>query len=268
MSAITLVASAVYRESVRDRVPLTIAGFGVLLVAASYLIGQITAGQDLKIIKDLGLAAINVLGLFIAIFIGINLVAKEVERRSIYNLLSKPVTREQFLIGKYLGLVMTLAVNIAAMCVAFYLVLLYQHWAATPGQRSAWPAPAMDPKLMIAVALIFGELMLVTAIALFFSSFAGPLVAIMLTFALWIAGHFNADLRQFEQVVDSAPVAALARALYYALPNFAPFNVKAEVVHGIAVSTSHVVLTLAYAAVYIAMLLVAAIAVFRRRDFK
>lgn len=268
MTSIRLVAAAVYRESVRDRVPLTIAGFGVLLVAASYLISQLTAGQDLKIIKDLGLAAINVLGLFIAIFIGINLVAKEVERRSIYNLLSKPVTREQFLIGKYMGLVMTLAVNIAAMCVAFYAVLWYQDWVATEGMREAWPAPATDPKLMIAVALIFGELMLITAVALFFSSFSSPLLAILLTFALWIAGHFNADLRQFEQVVDSPVVAYIARAAYYALPNLAPFNVKAEIVHGVPVAASHVALTLAYAAVYITMLLVAAIAVFRRRDFK
>ena len=268
MTAIRLVASAVYRESVRDRVPLTIVGFGVLLVAASYLIGQLTAGQDLKIIKDLGLAAINLLGLFIAIFIGINLVAKEVERRSIYNLLSKPVTREQFLIGKYLGLVTTLAVNIAAMCVAFYAVLFYQDWMASAPVRASWPAPAMDPRLLIAVVLIFAELMLVTAVALFFSSFAGPLVAIMLTFALWVAGHFNADLRQFEQVVDSVAVAYVARALYYLLPNFAPFNVKAEVVHGIAVAPSHVWLTLAYAGIYITMLLVAATVVFRRRDFK
>jgi ABC-type transport system involved in multi-copper enzyme maturation permease subunit len=268
MTAIRLVASAVYRESVRDRVPLTIAGFGVLLVAASYLIGQLTAGQDLKIIKDLGLAAINLLGLFIAIFIGINLVAKEVERRSIYNLLSKPLTRDQFLIGKYLGLVMTLAVNIGAMCLAFYAVLFYQHWIAPPGLRASWPAPAMDPALLVAVLLIFGELMLVTAIALFFSSFAGPLVAILLTFGLWVAGHFNSDLRQFEQVVDSPVAAYIARALYYVLPNFAPFNVKAEVVHGVPVAAAHVVLTLLYAALYITMLLVAAMTVFRRRDFK
>ena len=268
MTAIRLVAFAVYRESVRDRIPLTIAGFGVLLVAASYLISQLTAGQDLKIIKDLGLASINILGLFIAIFIGINLVAKEVERRSIYNLLSKPVTREQFLVGKYCGLVMTLAVNIGAMCLAFYAVLFYQHWAANEAVRAAWPAPALDPNLMIAVALILGELMLVTAVALFFSSFSSPLLAILLTFALWIAGHFNADLRQFEQVVDSKPVAYLARAVYYLLPNLAPFNVKAEVVHGVPVATSHVLLTLAYAGVYITMLLLAAMAVFRRRDFK
>jgi ABC-type transport system involved in multi-copper enzyme maturation permease subunit len=268
MRAIGLVASAVYRESVRDRVPLTIAGFGVLLVFASYLIGQLTAGQDLKIIKDLGLAALNILGLFIAVFIGIGLVAKEVDRRSIYTLLSKPLTREQFLIGKYLGLVMTLAVNLGAMCLAFYAVLFYQDFVASEGLRRSWPAPAMDLRLMIAVALIFGELMLVTAIALFFSSFSGPLLSMLLTLALWIAGHFNADLRQFEAVVDSAAVAFIARGVYYLLPNLAPFNVKAEVVHGVPVTTAHVALTLAYAAVYITAVLLAAMAIFRKRDFK
>ena len=115
MRAVRLVALAVFRESIRDRVPLTIVGFGVLLVAASYLIGQMTAGQDLKITKDLGLAALNLLGLLIAVFIGIGLVAKEVERRSIYSLLSRPLTREQFILGKFTGLLMTLAVNLAAM---------------------------------------------------------------------------------------------------------------------------------------------------------
>lgn len=268
MHAIRLVAFAVYRESVRDRVPLTIAGFGVLLVSASYLISQMTAGQDLKIIKDLGLAALNLLGLLIAVFIGIGLVAKEVERRSIYSLLSKPVTREQFLVGKYLGLVLTLAVNLGAMCLAFYAVLFYQDAVATESQRAGWPAPAMDPRLMTAVVLIFGELMLVTAVALFFSTFSSPLLSMLLTLGLWVVGRFNTDLRQFDQVVDSPVLSWIAKGAYYLLPNLAPFNVAAEVVHGVPVSASHVGLTLAYAAVYITIVLVAAAAVFRRRDFK
>ena len=121
---------------------------------------------------------------------------------------------------------------------------------------------------MVAVVLIFGELMLITAIALFFSSFSSPLLSMLLTLALWIAGHFNADLRQFEAVVDSPAVAYIARALYYLLPNLAPFNVKAEVVHAVPVTASHVVLTLAYAGVYISAVLLAAMAVFRKRDFK
>jgi ABC-type transport system involved in multi-copper enzyme maturation permease subunit len=268
VNAIRLVALAVYRESVRDRVPLTIVGFGVLLVCASYLISQMTAGQDVKIIKDLGLTALSILGLLIAVFIGIGLVAKEVERRSIYSLLSKPLTREQFLLGKYFGLVMTLAVNIGAMCLAYYGVLLYQELTADATLKASWPAPAMDPRLMIAVVLIFAELMLVTAVAMFFSTFSGPLMAILFTLGLWVAGHFNADLRNFEEVVDAPAAVYTARVLYYLLPNLAPFDVKAEVVHGVGISASHVLLTLAYAAVYIAALLVAAIAVFRRKDFK
>ena len=268
MTAIRLVAWAVYRESVRDRVPLTIAGFGILLVCASYLIGQLTAGQDLKIIKDLGLAALNILGLSIAVFIGIGLVAKEVERRSIYSLLSKPVTREQFLLGKFFGLAMTLAVNLTAMVIAYYGVLFYQDIAATAGERAAWPAPAMDPRLLVAVVLIFGELMLVTALALFFSTFTSPLISILLTIGLWIAGHFNADLRNFGDVVDSRAAASLAKGVYYLLPNLAPFNVKAEVVHGVSVPASHVALTLGYAVVYTSALLVSAMAIFRKKDFK
>jgi ABC-type transport system involved in multi-copper enzyme maturation permease subunit len=268
MRAIVLVARAVFKESVRDRVPLAIVGFGVLLVAASYLISQMTAGQDLKIIKDLGLAALSLLGLLIAVFIGIGLVAKEVEKRSIYSVLSKPVTRAQYLLGKYLGLVMTLAVNLSAMCVAMYAVLAYQEFTALESTKAAWPAPALDPRLMIGVVLIFAELMLITAVALFFSTFSSPLLATLLTLGLWIAGHFNADLRHFEEVVDAPIAKNVALVLYYVLPNLAPFNVKAEVVHAVPVSASHVLLTLAYAAVYIAMLLLASIAVFRRRDFK
>lgn len=268
MRAIGLVALAAYKESVRDRVPLMIVAFGVLLVAASYLISQMTAGQDVKIVKDLGLAAISILGLLIAVFIGIGLVSKEVERRSIYSVLSKPVTREQFLLGKYAGLVMTLVVNILAMCVAYYLVLWVQHLIASEGLRATWPAPATDPRLLIAVLLIVAELMIVTAVALFFSTFSSPFLAAALTLGLWVAGHFNADLRNFQEVLDNPIAVNVARVFYYVLPNLAPFDVKSEVVHGIPVSASHVLLTLAYAAVYIAILLLASMAIFRRRDFK
>lgn len=268
MRAIALVAGAVFRESVRDRVPYSMVLFAVLLMAASYLISQLTAGQDLKIIKDLGLAAISIFGLLIAVFIGIGLVSKEVERKSVYGLLTKPVTRTEFVLGKYAGLVLTLAVNIAAMTVAFYAVLYYMGLTASPGTRAAWPAPATDPQLLVATLLIFAELAVVTAVALFFSTFSSPLLAMVLTLGLWIAGHFNADLRNFENVIEAPAAVWVAKVLYYVLPNLAPFDIKAEVVHGFAVSMRHVGLTLLYAAVYAGMLLAAAVAIFRRRDFK
>lgn len=268
MRTIAIVAGAAFRESVRDRVPYTMVVFAVLMIAASYLISELTAGQDLKIIKDLGLAAMAVFGLAIAVFIGIGLVSKEVDRKSVYGLLTKPVTRAQFILGKYLGLLVTLAVNLSVMTVAYYLVLLYMDVTATPAMRASWAAPALDPRQVVAIVLIMGELALVTALALFFSTFSSPLLSAMLTLGLWVAGHFNADLRQFEQVVDQPAVAWVARSLYYVLPNLAPFNVRAEVVYGMPVAASHAGFTLLYAAIYIAALLAAAVAIFRRRDFK
>src|SRR5687768_4932289 len=232
-------------------------------MAASYLIGQLTAGQDIKIIKDLGLAAIATFGLMIAIFIGIGLVWKEVERRSIYSLLAKPVSRAQFIVGKYCGLVLTLGVNVAVMVAAWYGVLAYMSTANTPGAASA-----TDPRMLEAVVLIFVELMLVTAVALFFSTFSSPFLSAGLTLGLWVVGHFNADLRNFETVVDSPAAAWLARGLYYLLPNFSAFDVKYQVVHALPVPGAYLASTAAYGAAYIGLLLVAAVAVFSRRDFK
>jgi ABC-type transport system involved in multi-copper enzyme maturation permease subunit len=262
------IALSVFRESVRDKVFFNLLLFAVILVGASLLVGQTTAGQDLKIIKDLGLAATSLFGLFIAVFIGIGLVWKEVERRSVYSLLSKPVRRTDLVLGKYLGLVFTLLVNVAVMALALYALLAYAQAATPASEQLAWEAPAVDPALLVAFALIFAQLMLVTALALFFSTFSSPMLSAAFTFGLYVVGHFNADLKNFERVVDSPAVAWLARALYYLLPNLAPFDVKAQVVHGQAVAAGYVGLTLAYAVVYIAALLVAASAIFSRRDLK
>jgi ABC-type transport system involved in multi-copper enzyme maturation permease subunit len=268
MRVIGLVAVNVFKESVRDKVLYNLVVFAVLLISVSFLLGQLTAGQDLKIIKDLGLASISTFGLLIAVFIGIGLVWKEVERRSIYSLLVKPLGRGQFVIGKYAGLVLTLLVNVSVMTVALYVVLAYMGWIADPSTKNSWPAPAADPAMLKAVALIFIELMLVTAIALFFSTFSSPFLSAVLTLGLWVIGHFNADLRNFENVVESRAVAGLARAVYYVLPNFAAFDVKAQVVHGQAVDVGYVALEAAYGLTYLALVLVAAVAIFTRRDFK
>src|SRR5438045_6476252 len=134
--ALALIAANVFRESVRDKVLYNLVLFAILLIAGAYLIGQLTAGQDVRIIKDLGLSAMSVFGLFIAVFIGIGLVSKEVERRSVYSLLPKPIHRYQLVLGKYAGLVLTLAVNMSIMTLAFYAVLLYTSWGIDPLVRS------------------------------------------------------------------------------------------------------------------------------------
>jgi ABC-type transport system involved in multi-copper enzyme maturation permease subunit len=262
------IAVNVFRESVRDKVLYNLVLFAVLMMAASYLIGQLTAGQDVKIIKDLGLAATLIFGLFIAVFIDIGLVSKEVERRSIYSLLAKPIERSHVVLGKYLGLSLTLVVNVAIMTTALYVVLAYMRWGVDPAVERAWDAPALDPRLLQAILLILVELLVVTAIALFFSTFSTPLLSAALTFGLVIAGHFSADLRNFQDVVESGVAQLIARGVYWVLPNLAQFDVKAQVVHGQTVPAAYLALTMGYALLYVAMLLVVACFVFSRRDFK
>ncbi|HMB81834.1 MAG TPA: ABC transporter permease subunit, partial [Vicinamibacterales bacterium] len=228
MRVTAAIAINVFRESVRDKVLYNLVLFAMLLMASSFLIGQLTAGQDVKIIKDLGLAATSFFGLFIAVFIGIGLVSKEVERRSIYALLAKPITRAQLVIGKFCGLVLTLAVNIGVMALALYAVLAYMSWGVAPEVRSVWDAPALDPALLKAVFLILVELTLVTSVALFFSTFSSPMLSAALTFGLYVVGHFSGDLRNFQQVIDSPAAARIAGGLYWVLPNLSQFDIKSD----------------------------------------
>jgi ABC-type transport system involved in multi-copper enzyme maturation permease subunit len=268
MGVVGTVALNVFRESVRDKVLYNLVLFAVLLIGASYLLSQLTAGQDIKIIKDLGLFAMSLFGLFIAVFIGIGLVSKEVEKRSIYSLLSKPISRQQFILGKYVGLVLTLIVNLTVMTVAYYAVLGAVAWVDGAWFRPHWEAPAMDPALLKAIAMIFLQLAIVTAVALLFSTFSSPMLAAALTFGLYIVGHFNADLRNFEMVVPSKFVAFFARVLYYVLPNLAPLDIKNQVVHAVPVPAGFLLLNTAYAFIYISVLLATGTFIFMRRDFK
>jgi ABC-type transport system involved in multi-copper enzyme maturation permease subunit len=264
-----VVAWHVFKENVRDRALYGIGAFALLLVAVSLFVGQLSAGEDVKIIKDLGLATIEVAGALMAVFIGIGLVAREVERRSILSILAKPVLRWEFIAGKYLGLLLTLAVNVAAMTAALYLVLAYLDWQALPVERQAWDAPATDPRLLLAVLTVGAELALLTAVALFFSTFSSSaLLSMLLTVGILVAGWLSADLRAFGDSVDApAPVVAFVAAVGWVIPAFSAFDIKAQVVHGAPLPSGFVTYTVVYAAVYIGALLAGAVAVFSRREF-
>jgi ABC-type transport system involved in multi-copper enzyme maturation permease subunit len=263
-----IVAIAVFRESVRDKVFYNLVLFALLLVGASVLIGQLTAGQDVKIIKDLGLAATSVFGLFVAIFVGISLVSKEVDRRSVYPLLAKPIRRSELIAGKYLGLLLTLLVNTVVMTVALYTVLYVLSRGVPENVQRAWDTPAMDPALLKAIALIYVDIAVVTAVALFFSSYSSPMLSAVFTLGIYVVGQFNADLKRFDQIVDAPAVAMLAKTAYYVLPDFSRFDVKLAVVHGLPVTAAYLAASALYATAYIAALLLGAMAIFSRRDFK
>jgi ABC-type transport system involved in multi-copper enzyme maturation permease subunit len=266
---IGLVAWHVFKESVRDRVLYGIGAFAVLLVAASVAIAQLSAGEDVKIIKDLGLTTIEMAGALMSVFIGVGLIAREIDRRSIFSLLAKPLPRWEFIAGKYFGLVLTLLVNIAAMTAALYLVLAYLNWQALPVERRAWDAPATDPRLLLAVVMIAVELALLTAVALFFSSFSSSaLLSVGFTVGVYLTGCFSADLRAFGDIVDVSPVVAQAVSIVgWVVPAFSAFDIKAAVVHGLALPPGFVGYTLAYAAIYIAALVIGAVTIFSRREF-
>ena len=262
------VALAVFRESVRDRVFYNLVLFAVLLIGASILIGQLTAGQDVKIIKDLGLAATSLFGLFIAIFVGINLVSKEVDRRSVYPLFAKPIRRSEFIAGKYAGLLLTLLANVLVMTVALYVILFFLSRGVPDDMQRAWDAPALDPALLKAIALIYVNLAVVTAVALFFSSYSSPMLSAVFTLGIYVVGQFTGDLKNVDRIVDSPAAIAVARACYYVLPDFSRFDVKLAVVHGIPVPAAYLASTIVYAALYVAALLFGAMVIFSRRDFK
>ena len=173
------------------------------------------------------------------------------------------------MLGKYAGLVLTLAVNLAVMAAALY-ARARRTWRGRPGRRAAAGVGASGARSGAAqgVRADLRRAALVTAIALFFSTFSTPLLSAALTFGFFVAGRFSADLRNFNQVVESPAAAAFARGLYWVLPNLAPFDVRAQVVHGQPVTAGYIALTAGYGALYVARCIVAATLIFSRRDFK
>ena len=271
MRATASIAINVFRESVRDKVLYNLVLFAILLIGASYLIGQLTAGQDVKIIKDLGLAATSIFGLFIAVFIGIGLVSKEVERRSIYSLLSKPIHRYQVIAGKYAGPRADARSSTSRSwprhCTPCWL---YMSWSVPADVQSGrGTRPRWIRGCSKAVALILVELMIVTAIALFFSTFSTPMLSAAFTFGLFIAGHFSADLRNFEPGRRFARGRqAGARAVLGAAEPRTVRRQGAGRACAAGAARVHAADRPPTPALYIAVLLVAAMAIFSRRDFK
>lgn len=247
------IAANTFREAIRDRILYLLLAFAILMIASSRILSLLTVGAEEKIVKDIGLASISLFGVATAIFVGVGLVFKEIEKRTVYTLVSKPIRRSQFILGKYLGLALVLAVNLTIMTGFFYGLLLARGW--------------MDLAITRAILLIFVELLLVTAIAILFSSFSTPILSSLFTVTFYIIGHLSWGLLLLAEKVQGALGRAVCRALYRVLPNLEVLNVKGMVVHGLDVPLRHVVYGSAYGLSYTVILLALAVLVFRRRDF-
>jgi ABC-type transport system involved in multi-copper enzyme maturation permease subunit len=253
-----VVALNTFREAVRDRVLYNLVFFALLMIAASVAVGQISIGIEQTVIVSLGLSAISVIGLLISVFLGVALVSKEMDKRTLYTLLAKPVRRSEFLLGKFGGLVLTLAVNTAAMALGLLLAMLYVKHSL---ERS-------DTVVLVAVYFILLKLALIVALALLFSCFTTPLLAILFTMGLYIAGLYVQELRNLPIEVLSPAMSAFTKWLSYLLPNFENFNVMAMAAHGRAVPGTLILQNTLYTVVYCTIVLTAAAAVFSRRNLK
>ncbi len=258
MRRVGVVALNTFREAVRDRVLYNLVFFALLMMIAAIAVGQISIGIEQTVIVTLGLSAISVIGLLISVFIGVALVSKEMDKRTLYALLAKPVRRWEFLLGKFAGLVLTLAVNTAAMALGLLLVMIYVKHTL---ERS-------DSAVLVAVYFILLKLALVVALALMFSCFTTPLLAILFTVGLYIVGLYVQELRNLPVNVMSHAMAAFTKWLSYLLPNFENFNVMAMAAHGKAVPGAFILQNTLYTVVYCTIVLTAAAAVFSRRNLK
>ena len=254
---ITAIASNTFREAVRDRVLYNLIGFAVLMAGAAILVGQISVDIEKLVVINLGLTAVSLFGVIIAIFIGIGLVSKEIDKRTLYTVLSRPVRRWEFILGKFFGLAGTLAVNTICMAAGVFLAMLYV----------THKLQASDSSVLAALYFIVLQFLIVTALALLFSSFSSPLLSALFTFALFVIGSFSGDLRDFA-AVETGSRHWLAVAAYRIIPNFSGLNVTSMVAHGEPVARQLIFANTAYTLFYAGMVLCGAILIFERRNLK
>jgi ABC-type transport system involved in multi-copper enzyme maturation permease subunit len=230
--------------------------FVLLITAGAIFLSELTAGQEVRTIVNLGLSAIRLFGAFISIFVGVSLVSKEIEKRTVYAIFSKPIGRGEFIVGKYLGLCLTLLVNVLIMGIGVSLALLYVGGGSLV--FSIWGA----------IFLIYLELAILTAVAILFSSFSSPSLSALLAFFVFIIGHFSSSLRDFAERLGSSAAQLFFGSIYYLLPNLSFYEFTTQAANGADAPAPMLGGAFLYAVFYASILLAITILVFSRRNFK
>jgi ABC-type transport system involved in multi-copper enzyme maturation permease subunit len=251
------IASNTFREAVRDRVLYNLIAFALLMSGAAILVGQISIDIERLVVVNLGLTAVSLFGVVIAIFIGIGLVSKEIEKRTLYTVLSRPVRRWEFIVGKFFGLAGTLVVNTFFMAIGVFAALLYVSHSFH----------GADGWILVALYFIVLQFLIITALALLFSSFSSPLMSAVFAFSLFIIGSFAEDLRGFAGI-STGITRWLATGAAYLVPNFSALNVISSVAHEQTVSAQLILYNSAYALVYATLALSGAVLIFEHRNLK
>ena len=251
---VKVIAKNTFKEAIRDRVLYLLLFFAAVSILFARVLAILTVGDRAKVIKDVGLASISLFGALMAILIGTGLVYKEIEKRTIFTLISKPLRRPEFLLGKFFGLVLTLLVMLLAMSVIFLALVFVHTWT-------------IEWKLLVAIVFIFLELVLITAVAVLFSCFSTPILSSLFALSFYLIGHFSWSLETFIKKARPGAAKVLLQVLYAVLPDLENFNLKTEVVHALPLSAAHLLTSAAYGIVYSAFVLGLAVLIFRRRDF-
>ena len=253
MSAILDIARNSFREAVRDRILYLFLGFAVLLIVSSKVFGMITVGEEGKIIKDLGLGAIQFFSMLIAVMMSVLLVSREIEKRTVFNILAKPVGRGQFLLGKYFGLLAVIALNLLLMATALVaLVGIYQL--------------EFDPTLLFQAGMTLLEMAVLCAFAVLFAVVTKPILGSVLTLAVFVVGHITESIWLLTERLKDEISRVLIGLTYYVLPNLERFNFKTEVVHGLPLPMEAAGPAFVYALVFSSLALILAWLQFRTKD--
>jgi len=255
MLRILTIAENTLREAIRNKLLYTLLFFAIALIGTGVLVSTLSYVEGERIVQDVGLAGIRLMSVGIAVFVGVGLIHGEVERRTIYTILSKPVSRTEFLLGKYVGLVATTWLMLAIMGAAFALVSI------------GYGAP-LGAGHLAAFGLLAFELMVMVAVATLFSAFTTPMLASLFTVGIYLVGHLTRDLRQLAEQGDLEALRGIATVLYRVLPDLESFNATIEAVHGLPIPAAQIGFAAIYAAGYTVILLGLGACIFQRRDFR
>ena len=252
LAAIGAIASNTFREAIRERSLYLLLALSLVLIGVSHFLSMLTVGNEEKIVKDIGLSAISVFGVLTIVFLGVSLVFREIERKTVYSLLASPVRRWQFVVGKFGGLLAVLGINLCLAALALFVILLVRG-------ESPWP-------LLPAILLILVELAMVTAFALLFFSLTNPVLAAVFTASIYVVGHLTWSLQLLKERIPEGSGRRLCDLFYVLLPNLERLNLKAQAVQGVAPAPGIVPLALLYGGGYTVLVLALACLAFQRKE--
>ena len=251
------VASNVFLEVVRDRILYVVGVFAIVMVMAITMLPEVAAGTEDKLILDTGLAAINLLSLFVVVFIGTGLINKEIEKKTVLVLIAKPVSRFEFILGKHLGLSLVMAVLIGSLTAVMLSLLAF---SGVPFQLNL---------MLLAVLFMFLEMMLLIAAAMMFGTITSTVLATLMTLAIFAVGHETRNILELDKIAESESFRRIAEGLFLVLPDLERLNLKNEIANGFVAPPSGggLLENAAYGLIYTALLLTITVTVFERRQF-